>query len=164
MQVSALAKATGVMAVTNIDDLSQADPGYADLVEEKRVELDGWVLLEVWMRSCIFLYSYRARYSQVKGINCDNQWRPIRRKSCSQCITVQTSSYYLAIMSFQHMETRKRSEVHEYLHPLGPVYKECVYCGERKSMVCLICGYCYECHPAIEQIERRLLVRVSAII
>jgi len=44
---------------------------------------------------------------------------------------------------------------HEFLHPLEPGYKECLYCGERKSLVCLTCGYCYECHPAIEETERR---------
>lgn len=51
------------------------------------------------------------------------------------------------------METRR---LHEFLHPLEPTYKECLYCGERKSLVCLICGYCYECHPAIEEDERRV--------
>jgi len=44
---------------------------------------------------------------------------------------------------------------HEFLHPLEPVYRECKYCGERKSLVCLRCGYCYECHPIIEEMELR---------
>ena len=43
---------------------------------------------------------------------------------------------------------------HEFLRGLDPMYAECEYCGERKSMVCLKCGYCYECHPAIEVAER----------
>lgn len=43
---------------------------------------------------------------------------------------------------------------HEFLRTLEPGYRECLYCGERKSLVCLTCGYCYECHPAIEEIER----------
>jgi hypothetical protein len=58
---------------------------------------------------------------------------------------------------------RKR-EVHEFLHALDPIYKGCLYCGARKSMICLKCGYCYECHPAIEQMERRLLAKVSDVI
>lgn len=44
---------------------------------------------------------------------------------------------------------------HEFLHSLEPGYEECHYCGERKSLVCLTCGYCYECHPAIEEAERK---------
>jgi hypothetical protein len=46
-------------------------------------------------------------------------------------------------------------QMHEFLHPLAPGYKKCRYCGERKSLVCQGCGYCYECHPAIEEAERR---------
>jgi hypothetical protein len=48
-----------------------------------------------------------------------------------------------------------KQRVHEFLHPLQTEYKECFYCGERKSLVCMTCGYCYECHPAMEEIERR---------
>jgi thermosome len=44
--LSALAKATGARVVTNLDDLSQADLGYAQLVEERKVELDKWVFVE----------------------------------------------------------------------------------------------------------------------
>ena len=46
---------------------------------------------------------------------------------------------------------------HEFLHPLEPRYRECHYCGERKSLVCVSCGYCYECHPAIEEAERGVI-------
>ncbi|AFU58992.1 archaeal thermosome [Candidatus Nitrososphaera gargensis Ga9.2] len=44
--LDALAKATGARVVTNIDDLSPDDLGYAQLVEEKKVELDKWVFVE----------------------------------------------------------------------------------------------------------------------
>ncbi len=44
--LNALAKATGARLVTNIDDLSPVDLGYAQLVEEKKVELDKWVFVE----------------------------------------------------------------------------------------------------------------------
>jgi hypothetical protein len=43
---------------------------------------------------------------------------------------------------------------HEFLQPVWPQYRECDYCGERKSMVCMACSCCYGCHPAIEQAER----------
>jgi hypothetical protein len=36
-----------------------------------------------------------------------------------------------------------------------PEYEECIRCKERKSMICLTCGYCYECHPKKEEIERK---------
>jgi hypothetical protein len=51
---------------------------------------------------------------------------------------------------------------HEFLRPLEPGYWECPYCGERKSMVCLTCGYCYECHPAIEEMERAAIADLAA--
>jgi archaeal chaperonin len=41
-----LAKATGARMVTNLDDLSEKDLGYAKLVEERRVEQDKWVFVE----------------------------------------------------------------------------------------------------------------------
>jgi thermosome len=41
-----LAKATGARMVTNIDELSSNDLGYADLVEERKVETDKWVFVE----------------------------------------------------------------------------------------------------------------------
>jgi archaeal chaperonin len=41
-----LAKATGARLVTNIDDLSKKDLGYAKLVEERKVEQDKWVFIE----------------------------------------------------------------------------------------------------------------------
>ncbi|MEM2210765.1 MAG: thermosome subunit beta [Nitrososphaerales archaeon] len=41
-----LAKATGGRVVTNIDDLSEKDLGYADLVEERKIEEDKWVFVE----------------------------------------------------------------------------------------------------------------------
>lgn len=44
--LNALAKATGARIVTNMDDLSTADLGYAGLVEERRVEVDKWVFVE----------------------------------------------------------------------------------------------------------------------
>jgi thermosome len=44
--IYALSKATGAKVVTNLDDMSQADLGYAQLVEERRVELDNWVFVE----------------------------------------------------------------------------------------------------------------------
>jgi len=44
--LSALAKATGGRIVTNLDDLSPSDLGHAQLVEEKKVEVDKWVFVE----------------------------------------------------------------------------------------------------------------------
>ncbi|MDG6981227.1 MAG: thermosome subunit, partial [Nitrososphaerota archaeon] len=41
-----LAKATGARIVTNFDDLTSGDLGYADLVEERKVEEDKWVFVE----------------------------------------------------------------------------------------------------------------------
>jgi archaeal chaperonin len=41
-----LAKATGARLVTNIDDLSNKDLGYAKLVEERKMEQDKWVFIE----------------------------------------------------------------------------------------------------------------------
>ena len=44
--MSKLAKATGARIVTNIDELSTNDIGYADLTEERNVETDKWVFVE----------------------------------------------------------------------------------------------------------------------
>jgi chaperonin GroEL (HSP60 family) len=44
--LNALAKATGARIVTNLDDLSAADLGYAQLVDEKKIEVDKWVFVE----------------------------------------------------------------------------------------------------------------------
>lgn len=44
--LSALAKATGARIVTNLDDLSTKDLGFAGLVEERKVENDKWVFVE----------------------------------------------------------------------------------------------------------------------
>ena len=41
-----LAKATGANLVTNTDELSKGDVGYADLIEERNVENDKWVFIE----------------------------------------------------------------------------------------------------------------------
>jgi len=41
-----LAKATGGRVVTNLDDLTPNDLGYAELVEERKVEEDKWVFVE----------------------------------------------------------------------------------------------------------------------
>ena len=41
-----LSKATGAKIITNIDELSSADLGSADLVEERKVETDKWVFVE----------------------------------------------------------------------------------------------------------------------
>src|SRR5919198_6383385 len=41
-----LAKATGGSVLSNIDELSAADLGYAKLVEERKVETDKWVFVE----------------------------------------------------------------------------------------------------------------------
>ena len=41
-----LAKATGGRVVTNFDDLTEKDLGYAELVEERKVEEDKWVFVE----------------------------------------------------------------------------------------------------------------------
>ncbi|MEM3215128.1 MAG: TCP-1/cpn60 chaperonin family protein, partial [Conexivisphaerales archaeon] len=41
-----LARATGGRNVTSIDDLSADDLGYADVVEERKVEEDKWVFIE----------------------------------------------------------------------------------------------------------------------
>jgi archaeal chaperonin len=44
--LNALAKATAARVVTNLDDLSSGDLGYAQNVEERRVETDKWVFIE----------------------------------------------------------------------------------------------------------------------
>jgi chaperonin GroEL (HSP60 family) len=44
--LAALARATGARIVTNIDDLSSSDLGFAQLVEEKKVETDRWVFVQ----------------------------------------------------------------------------------------------------------------------
>jgi len=44
--MSKLAKATGARMVTNLDDLTQKDLGYAKLVEERKLEEDKWVFIE----------------------------------------------------------------------------------------------------------------------
>ena len=41
-----LAKATGARIVTNLDDLTAKDLGYAKLVEERKLEEDKWVFIE----------------------------------------------------------------------------------------------------------------------
>ncbi|MDG7048194.1 MAG: TCP-1/cpn60 chaperonin family protein [Nitrososphaerota archaeon] len=41
-----LAKATGGRIITNLDDLSPADLGYAGIVEERKIEDDKWVFVE----------------------------------------------------------------------------------------------------------------------
>jgi archaeal chaperonin len=41
-----LAKATGARIISNLEDLSSKDLGYADLVEERKVETDKWVFIE----------------------------------------------------------------------------------------------------------------------
>jgi len=41
-----LAKATGARIVTNLDDLTSKDLGYAKLVEERKIEEDKWVFVE----------------------------------------------------------------------------------------------------------------------
>jgi thermosome len=44
--LAALSKATGARIVATIDELSEADLGYAQQVEERKVELDKWVFVE----------------------------------------------------------------------------------------------------------------------
>jgi len=41
-----LAKATGGRITTNLDDITEKDLGYADLVQQKKVETDKWVFIE----------------------------------------------------------------------------------------------------------------------
>ena len=41
-----LAKATDGRVLSNVDELSQDDLGYAKLVEERKVETDKWVFVE----------------------------------------------------------------------------------------------------------------------
>ena len=41
-----LARATGARIVTNLDDLTRVDLGFADLAEERKVEEDKWVFVE----------------------------------------------------------------------------------------------------------------------
>jgi archaeal chaperonin len=41
-----LSKATGARVVTNTDELSNVDLGFADLIEERKVETDKWVFIE----------------------------------------------------------------------------------------------------------------------
>ncbi len=44
--MSKLAKATGARMVTNLDDLTEKDLGYAKVVEERKLEDDKWVFIE----------------------------------------------------------------------------------------------------------------------
>ena len=44
--MSKLAKATGATMITNIDEITNNDLGYAQLVEERHVETDKWVFIE----------------------------------------------------------------------------------------------------------------------
>jgi thermosome len=44
--ITKLAKATGGRVVTNFDDLTEKDLGYAELVEERKIEEDKWVFVE----------------------------------------------------------------------------------------------------------------------
>jgi chaperonin GroEL (HSP60 family) len=44
--LNALAKATGARVITNLDDLSSKDLGYAQNVEERKIETDKWVFVE----------------------------------------------------------------------------------------------------------------------
>jgi thermosome len=44
--MTSLSKATGARLVTNLDDLTSKDLGYAMLVQERRVETDKWVFIE----------------------------------------------------------------------------------------------------------------------
>jgi archaeal chaperonin len=44
--VTRLSKATGARTVTNLDDLTARDLGYAQLVEERKIEQDKWVFVE----------------------------------------------------------------------------------------------------------------------
>ncbi|MBI3859975.1 MAG: TCP-1/cpn60 chaperonin family protein [Thaumarchaeota archaeon] len=44
--MSKLAKATGARMVTNLDDLTSKDLGYAKLIEERKLEEDKWVFIE----------------------------------------------------------------------------------------------------------------------
>ncbi len=44
--MSKLAKATGARMVTNLDDLTEKDLGYAKLAEERKLEDDKWVFIE----------------------------------------------------------------------------------------------------------------------
>ena len=41
-----LAKATGGRITTNIDDITEKDLGFADLVQQKKIETDKWVFIE----------------------------------------------------------------------------------------------------------------------
>jgi chaperonin GroEL (HSP60 family) len=44
--MSKLSKATGATMITNIDEITSNDLGYAQIVEERHVETDKWVLIE----------------------------------------------------------------------------------------------------------------------
>jgi archaeal chaperonin len=44
--ITRLSKATGARTVTNLDDLSVKDLGFAKLVEERKIEQDKWVFVE----------------------------------------------------------------------------------------------------------------------
>jgi thermosome len=44
--IAALAKATGARPVSNLEDLSEADLGFAGHVEERKIETDRWVFVE----------------------------------------------------------------------------------------------------------------------
>ena len=41
-----LSKATGGKLITNLNDLTKDDLGYANLVEERRIETDKWLFVE----------------------------------------------------------------------------------------------------------------------
>jgi archaeal chaperonin len=44
--MSKLSKATGATMITNMDEITSNDLGYAQIVEERHVETDKWVFIE----------------------------------------------------------------------------------------------------------------------
>ena len=44
--MSKLSRATGASVVTNTEELSKDDIGFANLMEERKVETDKWVFIE----------------------------------------------------------------------------------------------------------------------
>src|SRR4029078_434485 len=44
--MTTLSRATGARIVANLDELSSNDLGYANLVEERKVETDKWIFIE----------------------------------------------------------------------------------------------------------------------
>ena len=45
--------------------------------------------------------------------------------------------------------------MHEFLSPAKLKYTYCRWCDKRSPYICFRCGYCYSCHPLVENLEKR---------